>query len=216
MNRRLSVITAAAIGVVALAWTALVWSPTAHNLHSRQAAANAAVRHQDQLKVELSRLQGLQAKAGAEKVEGDRLKVALPDAPALDTLVLGLNAAAAQAGVDVTAIQPSPPSALTGAAVVGRPASGQAPVTGTPGGAGPTPAEPLSEIHFSLTALGGGTQLLDFLNRLDKLGRVVVVDGISLSGGKLHAGGQGEGTFTATLTARAFVHQAPPSAARAS
>ena len=155
-------------------------------------------------------------KAGAEKVEGDRLKVALPDAPSLDTLVLGLNAAAAQAGVDVTAIQPSPPSALTGAAVVGRPASGQAPVTGTPGGAGPTPAEPLSEIHFSLTALGGGTQLLDFLNRLDKLGRVVVVDGISLSGGKLHAGGQGEGTFTATLTARAFVHQAPPGATRAS
>ena len=79
MNRRLYAITAAAIGVVALAWTALVWSPTAHNLHSRQAAANAAVRHQDQLKVELSRLQGLQAKAPAEKVEGDRLKAALPE-----------------------------------------------------------------------------------------------------------------------------------------
>ncbi|TML39044.1 MAG: hypothetical protein E6G27_12250 [Actinobacteria bacterium] len=216
MNRRLSVITAAAIGVVALAWTALVWSPTAHNLHSRQAAANAAVRHQDQLKVELSRLQGLQAKAPAEKVEGDRLKAALPDASSLDTLVLGLNTAAAQAGVDVTAIQPSPPSALSGAAIVSRPGSAQAPATGTPGAAGPAPTEPLSEIHFSLTALGGGTQLLDFLNRLDKLGRIVVVDGVSLSGGKLHPGGQGEGAFTATLTARAFVHQAPPSATRAS
>ena len=47
-------------------------------------------------------------------------------------------------------------------------------------------------------------------------GSGVVVDGVSLSGGKLHPGGQGEGAFTATLTARAFVHQAPPSATRAS
>jgi len=209
MNRRLLVITVAAIGVVTLAWTAFVWSPSAHHLHAHQAAANAAVRHQDQLKVDLSRLQALQAKAAAEKIEGDRLKAALPDAPSLDTLVLGLNSAAAQAGVDVTAIQPSPPGALSGAAIV-TPPSGKA--AGAAGSAGPASAEPLSEIHFSLTALGGGPQLLDFLNRLNKLGRIVVVDGISLSGGKLHPGGQGEGAFTATLTARAFVRQAPPSA----
>jgi Tfp pilus assembly protein PilO len=213
MNRRLLLITSAALGVVVLGWTALVWSPTSHRLHTRQAAADTAVRQREQLKVELSRLQGLQAKAAAEKAEGDRLKAALPDLPSLDALVLGLNTAAAQAGVDVTAIQPSPPSALTGAAIVTKPAT--APAGGAQGAApGAAPgAEPLSEIRFSLTALGGGTQLLDFLNRLGKLSRIVVVDGVSLSGGKLHPGTQGEGSFTATLTARAFVHQAPPSTA---
>ncbi|HMC51987.1 MAG TPA: hypothetical protein VKI64_04425 [Acidimicrobiales bacterium] len=203
MNRRLLVITVAAIGVLVLAWSALVWSPTSHRLHSRQAAANAAVRHQDELKVELSRLQALQAKAAAERAEGDRLKVALPDAPSLDSLVLGLNSAASQAGVDVTGIQSSAPTAPAPAAAT----SGQAPAASAA-----TASGPLTEIHFSLTALGGGPQLLDFLNRLDKLGRVVVVDGVSLSGGKLHPGGPGEGNFTATLTARAFVHQAPPTA----
>ena len=213
MNRRLLAITAAAIGAVVLGWVALVWAPTSHRLHTHQAAADKAVRQRDQLKVELSRLQALQAKAAAEKAESDRLKAALPDLPSLDGLVLGLNSAAAQAGVDLTGLQPSPPSGLTGSSIVAKPVT--PPATGaqaSPAGA-PAAAEPLSEVHFSLTALGGGPQLLDFFNRLNKLSRIVVIDGVSLSGGKLHPGGAGEGTFTATITARAFVHQAPLSPA---
>ena len=168
MNRRLLAITAAAIGAVVLGWMALVWAPTSHRLHAHQAAANKAVRQRDQLKVELSRLQALQAKAAAEKAESDRLKAALPDLPSLDGLVLGLNSAAAQAGVDLTGLKPSPPSGLTGSSIVAKPVT--PPATGaqaSPAGA-PAAAEPLSEVHFSLTALGGGPQLPDLFRRLKK------------------------------------------------
>ena len=55
----------------------------------------------------------------------------------------------------------------------------------------------------AMTANGGYFQVLDFVNRLDRLPRIVVIDSLSLSSGA--AGG-----LTASITARMFVSAAKP------
>ena len=203
MTRRLEVVTAAVAVVVVLAWTMLVWSPGSHQLHTRRAAADAAVQQQAALQTQLSRLHALQAHQALDQQAMAKLQAAIPDQAALDTLVTGLNTAAGQAGVDLLSIGPAPPSTFQPpAGPTGPPSAAHG---AAPAGAGGTS---LQEVHLSLTAGGNGPELLDFLSRLDGLPRILVVDGVSFSGGKLLPAGQADGHFTVQINARAFV--APP------
>jgi Tfp pilus assembly protein PilO len=162
--------------VVVLAWWFLLWSPQRSRISDAR----------DEL--QLRRLRDLQAREAVVRSRLERLRVAIPDQPNLAQFILAANEAAERAGIEFLSITPTPPAAPA-AAARGQQAEG--------GG-------PPAEIRLSMTITGGYFQVLDFVNRLDDLPRLVVIDSINVSGGE---GGQ----LNVSLQARMFVG-VPPAA----
>lgn len=160
-NRRLPIIAGAAALLLVVAWYFLFWSPEAKSVQKAHQARTAAEQQVTQLQSQVGDLQGLVKQIPADNARFAQLETALPDTPQLDQALNLLQAAAAQTGVTVSSVGPSPPSAA---------ASG----TSTPGG----PA-----ITISINLQGSIAQIKAFLSALDALPRTLVVDKVSLSGG---------------------------------
>jgi Tfp pilus assembly protein PilO len=117
----------------------------------------------------------------------------IPDDPDLAQFILDLNDAANQSGVNLLNISPTQPS------------SSSSGVSGGPRGAGAVP--PAVKVSMNIT--GGYFQVLDFLDRLDTLSRLVVVDTLSVT----HSSGSGTSAapeLTVAITARMFTTKQPP------
>ncbi len=84
------------------------------------------------------------------------LRAAVPSTPDLGEFILQANDIATASGIDWLSISPSPPAAT--------------------GGGGPT-----STIAVSIQIQGGFFEVLDYLNRLEDLERLVIVDTINIS-----------------------------------
>jgi Tfp pilus assembly protein PilO len=155
-------VTAGASLAVVLLWYVFFWAPRGHGLSSAKKQAGAAVAKQAELQNQLRLLQGLQQRSAITRARLEQLRIAIPDQPALAEFILDANAAATKAGIDFLSISPQPPAS-------GSAAGGTVPVAGA------------STINMSITASGGYFQVLDWLNRLDLLQRLVVIDQLALS-----------------------------------
>ena len=94
--------------------------------------------------------------------------MAIPDDPNLAQFILDANDAASRSGIDflsITPTQPTAPSQATTGSTV-------------PGGGSATPVP----IRIGMAIAGGYFQVLDFINRLSALPRIVVVDSLTMSG----------------------------------
>jgi Tfp pilus assembly protein PilO len=174
-TRRTLLVTAGAVAVLALLWFAFLWRPQSGRLaaaHEREAAAAA---ENAQLDLELSRLRAASADRADLLVDQGRLRSAIPDEPALAEFILDANDVASTAGVDWLSVTPSRPVPAEG----GRPAT----------------------ISVDVGVDGGYFQVLDYLDRLGAMDRIVVIDSINAS-----TGGDGGATprLSVTLTARLF------------
>jgi Tfp pilus assembly protein PilO len=172
--------------VVVLAWWFLLWSPQRSRISDARDRRRAAEEQAASLELQLRRLRDLQAREAVVRSRLERLRVAIPDQPNLAQFILAANEAAERAGIEFLSITPTPPAAPA-AAARGQQAEG--------GG-------PPAEIRLSMTITGGYFQVLDFVNRLDDLPRLVVIDSINVSGGE---GGQ----LNVSLQARMFVGVPP-------
>ncbi|HZU71535.1 MAG TPA: type 4a pilus biogenesis protein PilO [Acidimicrobiales bacterium] len=193
VSRRVLIGGGAGLLLVLVLWLVLLWLPrnNAYNQASRQ--ASQAEAQASQLQAQLSRLQSDARQQPLLQAELLRLQAAIPDDPDLAQFILDLNDAANQAGVNLLSISPSPPVA-TGA------------TSPSPGAtAGVPPA-----IKVSLNVTGGYFQVLDFLDRLDTLSRLLVIDTMSMnhSAGGGTAGSQAE--LTVAITARMFTAKPLP------
>jgi len=178
MRRQTVLVTAGATLGVVLLWYLFFWAPRGHGLSSAKKQARAAEAKQAELQNQLTALQGLQQRSAITRAKLEQVRIAIPDQPALAEFILDANAAATKAGIDFLSISPQPP---TTAAV-----------------AGSTPVAGASTINMTINASGGYFQVLDWVNRLDLLPRIVVIDQFSL------AAGQSSATLTVGLTARMF------------
>jgi len=157
-----------AVGVVAL-WWVFLYSPRGAELSD--AKDEVASAHQERIGLDstLKRLQQIDVDGPATDARLSSLSEALPMTPDLAGFINGAYEIALDAGIDWISVAPAEP-------------------TETPG-APPT-------IHLSIQLEGGFFQVLDYLNRLEDLGRLVIVDSINITTG---ATGGGEGTTQTTV-----------------
>lgn len=167
MSRRVIAIAVAASIVIAGLWFVAMWSPQSKTLHKANARVAAAITQQHTLQADIATLQQEKTQLPAKQAQLDKLKQALPDVPELDTLIDNINAAATASGVDWQNITPSKPltySASSGAAIA----------SGLPSG--------MQSIQVGLQVNGLYPQLLDFVNRLNGMSRLLGVDSVNFSG----------------------------------
>jgi Tfp pilus assembly protein PilO len=183
MNRRTLLIgIGGALGVI-LVWYFLLWSPQGNAIAKAKGRQAAAESQSQELRARLSRLREAQRNEAATRAQIEEVRQAIPDEPNLAQFILDANDAAARSGIDFLSIAPTPPAA---------PAAAAAPADGTAG----RPGQP-SQITMSLSLTGGYFQILDFMNRINALTRVVVLDSLSIAGGTM-------GDLTVQLSGRMF------------
>ncbi len=183
LGRRSIVIGVVAAFVVLLLWWFLLWSPQRKKVDDAKARTEAAQQQAAQLRVTLSRLQELKRTEALKRSQIEALRVAVPDQPNLAQFILDANDAANKAGIDFLSVTPSPPA--------------------TAAAGGTTPAGAPAAVNLAMSITGGYFQVLDFVNRLTDLPRIVVIDNLSL------AAGDGS-NMTVSITARMFTTSAAP------
>jgi len=192
VSRRAIAIGVGAALLVLLLWWFLLRRPQRSRISDAQDRREAAAQQAAQLQVTLSRLQDLKRTEALKRSQIEALRVAVPDQPNLAQFILDANDAANQAGIDFISISPSPPAAA-------GPATGG--TAGTPGARAAAPAS----ITLAMNVTGGYFQVLDFLNRLNDLPRIVVIDSLSLTPGS----GTDTSRLSATISARMFTTSTP-------
>jgi Tfp pilus assembly protein PilO len=169
MNRRLLIPLGIGVVVVIL-WFVALWGPQSSALSAARKRKNDALQQGATLRDQLTRLQQARRDQPLKQSQLETLRVAIPDDPNLAQFILDANDAASKAGIDFLSITPTPPTAAGAATTPTTVAGG----TAAAGGAAPVP------IKIAMTATGGYFQVLDFINRLNSLPRLVVVDGLTL------------------------------------
>jgi len=187
LSPRLLIPVGAALLVIVV-WLAALWGPQSSALSKAKKRADAAVQQRDALQDQLTRLKSSKRDEPLKRSQLETLRVAVPDDPNLAQFILDANDAASRSGIDFLSITPTPPSSTA------------APGATSGGGGGGTAPVP---VRLAISITGGYFQVLDFVNRLDRLPRIVVVDNLSLTSA---AAGQ----LTAAVTARMFVSAARP------
>lgn len=211
MNRRALLIGAGAAVAVLLLWYFVFWSPRNKALDRAKERRASAEQQVAQLRTEIARLRGAQGQETAKLARLDALRTAIPEDPNLAQFIFDTNDAATRAGIDFISVAPQLPAAPAaaqgttattapggggGTATTTTAAGGQAPATGA-GGARP------AEIRLTLQIRGGYFQVLDFLNRLDDLPRLVVNDSLTVTADQA-------ARLTVGLTGRMFTRNVPP------
>lgn len=194
INRNVVVGAAVAVVAIVLIWWFLLWSPRNKDYNTANAIAQAADAQVEQLQAQVSRLESIKAQIPQFQAELAKLQVAVPDKAQLDQIILAINGAADQSGVELDGIAPSPPSA---------------------GGTGPAASAAPASIRVSLNLKGDYDQALDFMNRLDTLPRLLVIDTVNLAGtgsGTGASSSSGGAELSISMTVRLFVTSAPPAA----
>lgn len=202
MNRRALAIGVGAALVLTVLWYFLLWSPRSDDLDEAKERRQTALAQQNQLRTEIARLRAAQRDEPLLRARLETLRTSIPDEPNLAQFILDANDAAISSGIDFISIAPSLPAA-GGTASPGAPAAGA--TTTVPAGQA-TPAAAPAEIRLALQIRGGYFQVLDFLNRLDALPRLVVTDGLNVT-----SEATASPRLTVAVTARMFLRAVPAS-----
>ncbi|MDP9386591.1 MAG: type 4a pilus biogenesis protein PilO [Actinomycetota bacterium] len=194
MKRQTLLIGAAAAAAVLVLWYVLLWSPRQSALSKASERREAAEAKRDELATRVGRLRASQKDEPLKLAQVEALRTTVPDEPQLAAFILDTNDAAAKAGIDFISVAPSEPAPATPA--TGAAAAGAAPA------ATAAPGTPPAEIKLQLQVSGGYFQVLDFLNRLNDLPRLVVTDTLTINS-------DDQAKLTVAVSARMFVRTVP-------
>lgn len=149
-----------AIAVVMLAaWWFFLWSPAGDALSAADTRYDAANGQVAQLEVQRSRLLSIQEELPQLQSRLQTLTAAVPDQALMSDFLLAASEAEVESGLDFLTVSASPPQPST-----------------VPG---------LSRISVQLTGNGGYFQMLDFINRLQSMNRVMVIDNLTVVANQL-------------------------------
>ena len=181
MTRKITLVAVgASIALLAL-WFVLLWGPQGGKLADAEEREEAAAAAIAELERRRHRLVAAQADAPALQAKVEALRVAVPDSPDLAQFILDANDAATAAGVDFLSISPTPPAPSA------------------------DPTQP-AVVNLAIDVDGGYFQVLDYLNRVDDMDRIVVVDSLDLA----PQGEEGTSTgLSVSLSARMFTTATP-------
>ena len=184
MTRRHVALLGGGAVLVVLAWFALLWSPKGADLAEARDRRSAAEQDVTLLRARLAHLRAAKDDEPALRSRAEQLAAAVPEHADLASFLLDANAASARAGVAYLSITPSKPVPST---------------TGGP-----------SEVTFGLEVRGDYAKVLDFMDALLDLPRVVVVDTVGLAADQSVTGPP---PLSVSLTGRIFTTEAPATAA---
>ena len=209
MNRRAMFGAIIAAVLFLLAWYVLLYSPTTDKISAAQEREETAERQLTETRARIERLRQSQRDEPRLSARRELLRLAIPDQPNLGQLILDVNDAAVRSGLEFLSVAPTPPAAPAPAA----PTTATTATTVAPGAttaaAAPLPiTQQPAEIRLALSLTGGYIQVLDFMNRVDRLPRIVVFDSVTLNA-------DATGRLTVALTARAFTQPAGAAGATA-
>jgi Tfp pilus assembly protein PilO len=196
VNRRLLIPLGIGVAIIIL-WFVALYGPQSSALSDARKRTDQATQEGATLRDQLTRLQQSRRDQPLKQSQLETLRVAVPDDPNLAQFILDANDAASRAGIDFLSITPTPPSAAGQPATTPTTAAGGA---GVPVGAAATPVP----IRIAMTATGGYFQVLDFVNRLNRLPRIVVVDSLNV------AGQGGAAQLSVTMQERIFTTSSRP------
>ncbi len=187
MKSRAIVAVVLGLIVVLLAWNMFFYSPAGHDVDDAREARDAAQVEKNDLASQVAALEALAENQPDFEVVRDRVNSMIPEQTDLAAFIVSANDIAEDSGLFWINIAPAEP---------------------TPG---PTGA---SEIAMTIQLEGGYYQVLDYLNQLEDLQRIVVVDSITVdaSGATGEEGEGGSGgvslsgapTLAVNLSARMF------------
>ena len=181
MSRRLLVFGFGGALLLLAVWFLFLWGPQGNKLSDAKKRTTTAEAQNSQLQLRLARLQAAQKGAPELMATGEALRRAIPATPDLAQFILDANDAATAAGVDFLSISPAPPV--------------------PPPGAGP------AEVHLQIAVTGSYAEVIDYLDRLDDLPRLVVVDTLGLTPGATEGGAADD--LSVAITARMFTTAVP-------
>jgi Tfp pilus assembly protein PilO len=184
MRSRVIAVSVLVFVVVVMIWNLMIFAPKGRQLSAAKKDAQAEQAQESPLRAQLAHLQEISKNGPEIAAQLDRLSAAIPTAPDLDGFILSANQIAVQSGIDWLSVSP----AVTQAGTTG-----------------------VSVIPLTLSIQGGFFQVLDYLNRLEDLGRLVIVDALNAAAGATDtaAGATGAPTLAVTLTGRMFTMAAP-------
>ena len=169
--KRTTLIAFVAGGVVlVLLWYFLLFAPTSKDLNDTRSQVASAENQKQELENTIRHLKELSKNATQQAASLRTLRAAIPPNPDLGAFILAANDIATESGIDFLSISPSPPAANTS------------------GG-------PPTMIAVSIQVDGGFFEVLDYLNRLEDLERLVLVDTVDISaaGERASTGGSSTG-----------------------
>lgn len=191
MSRRTILAGIGAALAVLVLWYLFLWSPRSSALTDARDRREEAQAEVERLRVRLQSLEALQEQAPRLRSQLEKLRVAIPDQPNLAQFILEANEAARLAGIEFISITPSEPAPPTEVA---------------PGSAAAAAGTPPAEIRLGISIRGGYFQVLDYMNRLADLSRIVVIDSIGISGATAESGSGIE--LSVTIAGRMFIVEA--------
>ncbi len=156
MSRRDLALVAVALVVVTLGWWLALWSPAGEDLAAAEARRDGALAQQDELAQQRLRLIDLAEQRPVLTSRLESLRAAVPERADLAEVLLAIDEIAAESGVEVPSVAASEPAA-------------------SPEASG------LATVSLAMSGEGGYFQVIDFINRLNRIHRVMVVESISLT-----------------------------------
>jgi type IV pilus assembly protein PilO len=179
MTRRTVLIAFGAAALLLVMWFLLLWGPQGGRLSDANDRQVAAETQNSTLELRLARLRAAQERAPELMADLEELRRAVPDEPDLAQFILDANDAASEAGVEFLSIAPGVPEQSDSL------------------------LPPTIALNISVT--GGYFEVIDYLDRLSDLPRIVVVDDLTLTPSEGETGLE----LSVSLTARMFATAAP-------
>lgn len=197
--RRWTIITIVTVLVILLAGYELLVKPQKSKVSDYQSQAQQQELANEQLTTQIAALQAEQKELPQQQQALQKFSTQIPNDPEEPTLIRQFTTAAHGAGVDLRAITPAAPTAVTGSTASGAQTLGAA----------PTPTEALSELSISLQITGSYPNVESFFESLEKLPRALTVVSFTVSPGA-STGSTTSGATLLTVTISTNVFFTPP------
>ena len=191
MTRRIVVCAVLAAVLLTGIWYGVLWSPQSSKLKQARAGTAQAQQQAELLQRQVAALRVELKDLPSRQAHLAQLVAALPSAAQLDSLLDQLRSAESGSGVQILSLTAAPPSSST----PGQVTSSSSSSLSSPASAA---ANTIQSIGLAMQATGSYPQVVDFVNRLKTVPRLLVVDSLTLSS-ELATGAE-----SAAISARAF------------
>lgn len=181
---------ALAVGLIVVAWYMMVYSKAKDDVSSTKSKVSAAQQEQDELAGKKKQLEKLEDQGPEIEAKLQALQTAVPAQPELAKFIDEVDALGAQAGIDWVSVAPTEPTSVNG----------------------------VGTIPLTMQVDGDYFKVIDYLDKVEGMSRLVVFDTISVKEGTTSDGAVG-GTgglvglngpkLSATLTGRMFTQAVP-------
>lgn len=166
--------------VILLAWWFLMWSPAGEDIAAAESRFDVAQSQVSSLTAQVARLEATQEQMPQLQSRLQTLSAAVPDSPDMYEFILAANQAGDDSALDFLTI------------------TAEEPKVGATG---------MTEIGIQITGAGGYFQMLDFINRLQAMQRIFVIDNMTASGAPVEGPDEllGPPDLNVTLSGKLFV-----------